>query len=88
MTYIVSMNKVIILLICLMLLSTQVFALTAREKAINTMLGNPLRKPILSGSDVIITKNLPTDSFWFYCVPIKNFSSQFSHSCFVCKECN
>jgi len=84
--------KGIIFLIGLVLILSSVFALTRDEYtlAVNTLVGNQLRVPLMLGSyntGIVITKDKPTDSFWYACFPIIN-NSQYNYYCNVCRSCN
>jgi len=85
-------NKFLILLISLILISNSVLALTQNEYdlAINTFTGNQLRIPLILGTyntGIVITKDKPTDSFWYACFPIKN-NPQYNYYCNPCRSCN
>jgi hypothetical protein len=86
------MNKLFFVLIGLVLISNSVFALTREEYslAVNTFTGNQLRVPLMLGTyntGIVITKDKPTDSFWFACFPVFN-NPQFNYSCLPCRSCN
>lgn len=86
------MNKFFYILIGLILISSSVFSLTRDEYvlAVNTLVGNQLRVPLMLGTyntGIVITKDKPTDSFWYACFPINN-NPKFNYSCNVCRSCN
>ena len=74
-------KKILVVLLIGLMLSSGVFALTPKEKALNYLFGNPLRLPIIEGSDIIITKANPVDSFWYICKPVLNCSNPYTHKC-------
>lgn len=86
------MNKLFVILIALILVSSSVLALTRDEYtlAVNTLVGNQLRVPLILGTynnGIVITKDKPTDLTWFACFPIKN-NPKFNYNCLPCRGCN
>jgi len=86
------MNKIMYILIGLILVSSSVLALNRDEHilAVNTLVGNQLRVPLILGTyntGIVITKDKPTDLIWYACFPIKN-NLKFNYSCNVCEACN
>ncbi len=84
--------KTITILLTLILLSSSVIALTQNQQTIinNSFNGNQLRLPLILGTyntGIVITKDKPTDSFWYACFPLKN-NPQYNYSCNICRSCN
>ena len=84
--------KTITILLTLILLSSSVIALTQNQQTIinNSFNGNQLRLPLILGTyntGIVITKDKPTDSFWYVCFPIKN-NPNYNYSCNICRSCN
>lgn len=84
--------KTITILLTLILLSSSVLALTQNQQTIinNSFNGNQLRLPLILGTyntGIVITKDKPTDSFWYACFPLKN-NPQYNYSCNICRSCN
>ena len=85
------MKRFLFLLILFMLVSSVfAFTQTQRLEAINYMVGNTYRVPLMLGSyntNIILVKQNPMDSFWFACFPTK-INSEYTHVCNVCEACN
>lgn len=84
--------KTITILLTLILLSSSVIALTQNQQTIinNSFNGNQLRLPLILGTyntGIVITKDKPTDSFWYACFPLKN-NLKYNYYCNVCRSCN
>ena len=84
--------KTIAILITLILISSSVIALTQNQQTIinNSFNGNQLRLPLILGTyntGIVITKDKPTDSFWYACFPIQN-NPKFNYKCNICEACN
>ena len=84
--------KTITILLTLILLSSSVIALTQNQQTIinNSFNGNQLRLPLILGTyntGIVITKDKPTDSFWYACFPLKN-NPNYNYSCNICRSCN
>jgi hypothetical protein len=83
--------KTMILLLTLILLSSSVLALTQNQQTIinNSFNGNQLRLPLILGTyntGIVITKDKPTDSFWYACFPVT--SPNYNYYCNICRACN